>query len=203
PVVMGTSGSQQVTCAQSVNVTAAPPPQFLLTVQKEGTGSGEVTSSPAGIDCGATCSASYPQGTKVSLTAQADPGSTFAGWSGPCSGGGATCVATMDQSKTVRAKFEQPGFTLRLSKKTPVGLPLGRAVSTPPGIDCALLCTSQSASFPGGTVVTLTAQATVTGTFKGWTGDCSGDGPCVLTMDADKRVTAHFSPLPGGNASSS
>src|SRR5262249_45620207 len=84
-----------------------------------------------------------------------------------------------------------------------VGLPLGRVVTTPPGIDCDLLCTSQSASFPGGTVVTLTAQATVTGTFKGWTGDCSGDGPCVLTMDADKRVTAHFSPLPGGNASSS
>ena len=28
--------------------------------------------------------------------------------------------------------------------------------------------------------------------FKEWTGDCSGTGPCVLVVTADKNVTAHF-----------
>jgi len=46
------------------NVTTSP-----LTVTRAGTGSGTVTSSPAKIDCGATCSASFPSGTVVSLTA--------------------------------------------------------------------------------------------------------------------------------------
>ena len=60
---------------------------FTLTVVKAGTGSGTVTSSPAGITCGSTCSALFASGTSVTLTATADSGSTFAGWSGEgCSG---------------------------------------------------------------------------------------------------------------------
>lgn len=38
-------------------------------------GSGMVTSSPAGIDCPGTCSATFAPGTEVTLTATADPGS--------------------------------------------------------------------------------------------------------------------------------
>ena len=61
---------------------------FPLTVSKGGTGSGTVTSSPAGINCGSTCSATYNSGTSVTLTAAAASGSTFGGWSGACSGTG-------------------------------------------------------------------------------------------------------------------
>jgi List-Bact-rpt repeat protein/prenyltransferase/squalene oxidase-like repeat protein len=79
-------------------------PTHTLTVTKSGTGSGTVTSSPSGIDCGATCSASFAQGTIVTLTATAAAGSTFTGWSGDCTGTG-TCTVTMDQARAVTATF--------------------------------------------------------------------------------------------------
>jgi len=44
-------------------------PVFTLTVAKQGTGSGSVTSSPEGISCGHTCSSGYMDGTVVTLTA--------------------------------------------------------------------------------------------------------------------------------------
>src|SRR5262249_52175663 len=62
-----------------------------LSVAKNGTGTGSVTSSPAGINCGSTCSHSFADGSAVTLTATADAGSKFTGWSGGgCSGTG-TC----------------------------------------------------------------------------------------------------------------
>jgi Divergent InlB B-repeat domain len=71
---------------------------------------------------------------------------------------------------------------------------LGSVTSTPAGIDCGLLCTSTTAAFPSGTVVTLTAQA-APGGFQAWTGDCAGDGTCVVTMSSNKDVVAHFTLL--------
>jgi hypothetical protein len=53
-----------------------------LTVTKGGSGSGTVTSTPAGIDCGADCSEAYTENTVVTLTANPATNSTFAGWSG-------------------------------------------------------------------------------------------------------------------------
>ncbi|MDE2180609.1 MAG: hypothetical protein KGJ40_07160, partial [candidate division NC10 bacterium] len=73
-----------------------------LTVTKAGTGSGTVTSSPAGINCGSTCSGSFASGTAVTLTATADAGSTFAGWSGDCNGSG---QVTMNANKSCTATF--------------------------------------------------------------------------------------------------
>jgi hypothetical protein len=75
-----------------------------LTVTKGGTGNGTVTSDVPGIDCGPTCSFSFPQDTVVTLTADAGPGSTFTGWSGDCGGGG-TCQVTMGGARSVRAVF--------------------------------------------------------------------------------------------------
>ncbi len=63
----------------NVTMTAAGP-QPTLTVNKTGTGSGTVTSSPSGINCGSTCSAQFAQGTAVTLTAN------------PTAGGAATAV---------------------------------------------------------------------------------------------------------------
>ena len=78
--------------------------QEWLRVGKNGTGSGTVTSSPGAINCGATCSQSYTQGTVVTLTPTAAAGSTFAGWSGDCTGTGA-CTVTMSQARSVTATF--------------------------------------------------------------------------------------------------
>ena len=63
-----------------------------------------MTSNPAGINCGSTCSHGYLPGTVVTLTATPASGSTFAGWSGACSGTG-TCQITMSQAQAVTATF--------------------------------------------------------------------------------------------------
>jgi hypothetical protein len=193
PTVQVTSGSEQVSCSNGVSIAPPATPMFPLTVSRLGTGSGTVSSSPVGIDCGNTCSASYPQGTTVTLTAQPAAGSSFVGWSGVCSGLG-TCTVAMDGARSVTARFDLQNFTLNVVK-TPLGPILGTVTSAPAGINCGLLCANASATYPSGTVVTLTAQAIVTALFQGWAGDCGGSGTCVVTMDGDKSVTADFSLL--------
>src|SRR5439155_20503778 len=67
-----------VTVTASTTVTATFDVQwFALTVVKAWTGSGMVTRTPAGIDCGTACSATSPIGTFVTLTATPITGSTF------------------------------------------------------------------------------------------------------------------------------
>jgi hypothetical protein len=81
------------TCTATFNLE--PVSSFSLTVAKAGTGSGTVTSSPAGINCGTACSANFNSGTVVALTATPASGSTFAGWSGTgCSTGTVTLTAS-------------------------------------------------------------------------------------------------------------
>ena len=70
------SGSCEVTMDEAQEVTATfdlePTPEFPLSVTKSGTGSGKVTSSPAGIDCGATCTAEFEEGEEIN-SARAPP----------------------------------------------------------------------------------------------------------------------------------
>jgi Domain of unknown function (DUF4214)/Divergent InlB B-repeat domain/Bacterial TSP3 repeat len=76
-----------------------------LTVGKAGTGSGLVTSAPAGINCGAGCTGNYAPATSVTLTAAPANGSIFVGWSGSgCSGTGG-CTLSMSQPRSVTASF--------------------------------------------------------------------------------------------------
>jgi Divergent InlB B-repeat domain len=158
-----------------------------LTVSKSGAGSGTVSSSPVGINCGAVCAASYVSGTPVTLTATPATGSTFTGWSGGgCSGTG-TCVVTMNADTTVTAGFVVQSFALTVNR---TGNGTGTVTSAPTGINCGATC---STSFSFGTQVTLTASAATGATFTGWSGGgCSGIGTCVVTMNAAITVTANF-----------
>ena len=92
------TGAGRVDAFAAVN---AVPVNFLLTVTK--VGNGTVTSNPAGIDCGTTCSETFVSGTSVTLTATPSAGNTFAGWSGDCSG--TTCTLSMTAAKNVIATF--------------------------------------------------------------------------------------------------
>ena len=83
---------------------APTPVNYTLTVSRSGSGGGTVTSSPAGINCGATCTANFVTGSAVTLTASPAGGSTFAGWSGACSSTG-TCAVSMIAAQSVTATF--------------------------------------------------------------------------------------------------
>jgi len=161
-------------------------PNIQLTVKSAGTGTGTVASSPSGINCGQTCSASFASGTSVKLTATPATGSTFAGWSGACSGTG-TCAVTLTASTSVTATFN--GSTSVQVTVQSAGTGTGTVTSSPTGINCGTTCT---ASFASGTPVTLTAAPSTGSTFAGWSGGCSGTGSCVVTPTANATVTATF-----------
>jgi Domain of unknown function DUF11/PASTA domain/Divergent InlB B-repeat domain len=82
---------------------------FMVTVGKPGNGSGTVTSDVPGINCGSTCSAPYAKGAVVTLTAVADGGSSFAGWTGDCAAYGTNpnCVITIGGPANVGANFNR------------------------------------------------------------------------------------------------
>jgi len=76
-----------------------------LNVTKAGTGAGNVTSNPAGINCGTDCSEAYSHNTVVTLMATANTGSIFTGWSGPDAGECATGHVLMAADKRCTATF--------------------------------------------------------------------------------------------------
>jgi uncharacterized repeat protein (TIGR02543 family) len=189
------TGTCAVTLSAATTVTATfsstPPPPTSYTLSVTKSGSGTVNSSPAGIACGATCSAAFGSNTAVTLTATPATDFTFAGWGGDCAGTG-PCTLTMTQGKNVTATFTagQPPapitYTLLVAKN---GTGRGTVGSTPAGITCGSKC---SASFTNGTTVTLTAFPVMGSTFTGWSGACTGTGSCVVPMNQAKNVTATF-----------
>ena len=92
---------------------------YTLSVIKTGTGSGTVTSDPAGIECGADCGNDYPADTPLTLTATPDANSNFSvwsgDWSGDCTGTDTTVGVTMDVNKTCTANFAIKTFTVQVS----------------------------------------------------------------------------------------
>jgi len=114
PVLVVTNQSQTApnprsSASRSFSISTATAPSATPTLSvRIGSGNGTVMSSPAGIDCGTDCSQTYTEGTSVTLTATPAPGSSFAGWSGPCSGTG-QCTISMDQSRSAGAAFSLVG----------------------------------------------------------------------------------------------
>jgi hypothetical protein len=187
------TGSCQITLnGADANVTATfqenAPLQVALTVSLVGSGVGTITSAPAGITCGATCSAEYDVGTPVTLTATPASGSTFTGWEGSCSGTG-TCTVTLSAATSVSARFDIviPQYTITVA---PAGNGSGSVTSSPAGISCGSTC---QATYASGTIITLTAQPASGSDFVGWSGsNCAGTGPCTVAADASKTITATF-----------
>jgi hypothetical protein len=156
-----------------------------LTVEKSGNGSGSVTSEPAGVSCGSTCSHAFAPGSTVILTAAHAAGSLFVGWSGACSGT-STCVLTMNSPQTAVATFARRSQSLTVVR---TGRGKGLVTSHPAGISCGSTC---SHGFPYGSVVTLTAKAGKKTTFQGWSGACSGRTTCRVSMTDARSVRAYF-----------
>jgi uncharacterized repeat protein (TIGR02543 family) len=141
-----------------------------------GTGSGTVTRNPN--------QTTFASGAQVTLTATPSSGYVFTGWSGSAAGSTNPLTITMDADKTVTANFQGSG-TVTYMLTTSVAAGSGTITRDP-----------NQASFASGAQVTLTATPTTGYVFSGWGGSASGStNPLVVTMSADKTITASFTPV--------
>ncbi len=163
-----------------------------VTVRVEG--SGTVVSYPAGITCGAKddgCRATFKRSGRVKLTAAAERGHRFAGWSGGCQGTGRCDISGNARRVAVGARFvaDDDARTLTVVIR---GDGDGRVVSRQSGIDCGEVC---SASFARDTRVVLTAIPQEGSRFPGWTDPAcaaaAGD-TCTITLASSREVAVRF-----------
>ncbi len=184
-----------VAAAPAVSLEVSAASYTRLTITKSGTGSGAVTSGPAGINCGSDCTQRYVVGSTIALTATASGNSTFSGWSGNCATTSATTQIVLNSRSTCTATFTLKAATvtyvLTVSKS---GTGSGSVVSTPSGISCGLAC---SANYAASTTVTLTAAANPDSIFDGWSGNCPGTlASTTLVVSANSNCNANFSLKP-------
>jgi sugar lactone lactonase YvrE len=172
-----------------------PTPEYELTVKKTGDGSGEVKSSPAGIECDPKCSAKFEEDTEVTLTAKADPENEFIGWTGceaeTVSKAEGTCKVAVSEKKEVEAEFKSEGtekFPLEVVIEGPGS---GKVTSSPAGIECPAAC---SAEFFKGVKVTLTAKEDEGSKFASWTGCDANPSPtkCEVSISGPREVKVKF-----------
>ncbi|MDQ1424824.1 MAG: trimeric autotransporter adhesin [Acidimicrobiaceae bacterium] len=184
----------------------------VLTVEPAGDGIGHVTSDPPGINCPGTCTASFPAGRQVTLTATSGPNSQFTGWSAPCTGTG-SCTVTMAADVSV-----SPEFVAVAVLNVGVGSDRTCVISVcasgygsvridpgphqcdglvPSSTTVGTIGTSCALTFPPGTGVTIT-EITHDGHFGGWGGACAAAGPtCTFAMPVGSAlVTAEWAPGP-------
>lgn len=184
------TGSCTVNVSGLTSVQASFSGRPVLTVRRDGAGSGLVVSTDGSISCGTACSVTVNPGSTVTLSARADTGSSFAGWTGGgCSGTG-TCTVRLDSSSAVVATFDK----LASHALTVAVTGTGRVDTSPAGIaNCTASGGTCSASYLSGTVVTLSATAPAGAAFTGWGGACSGTtATCTLSVSAAQAVTASF-----------
>jgi hypothetical protein len=185
----GTAQSCTLTLEGTTVVTAAfAPRQYDVAIQVVGRGTGTVTGGGLSCTTGSAqgCTGAVPSGV-VEFTAEPASGSFFAGWGGVCPRT-TDPVCTVDFLGTgiVQAVFEPLTFELTVGVNGP-GTVAGGPISCPAGA-----CT---ATFPNVTPpaqVTLVATPTGGATFWGWSGACSGTGPCTVTMDGSRSAFANF-----------
>ncbi len=154
-----------------------------LFIEKIGTGSGTVTTDPAGMNCDTVCSYDYPLGSVVTLIAAPSPGSFFTGWGGhpDCADG----VVTLVDEMSCTALFDIGIQTLFVNR---AGTGSGTVVSDPAGIDCGTDCVE---AYNIGEKVLLAATPDSGSVFWGW----EGDPDCLdgfVTVVSEMGCTAVF-----------
>ncbi len=196
----GCDSTTATTCMVSVNaarnVTATfnlnAPQTLNVTKMGSAAGGAAVTSSPAGINCGADCTEAFPGGTAVVLTASAPVSAVFAGFAGCDTSTLTTCTVSVTSLRNVIATFTSvPLRNLTVSRNGD-----GTGLVTGPGITCAPDCTEP---YNNGTSVVLVASPSVAGSrFTGWTGcDSVATNACRLTITSDRSVSASFTQANG------
>lgn len=164
---------------------------FVLSV----TGSGAVLINSA-QSCTGNCAYQFNPGTVLTLAAVPAQGASFLGWGLECQscGTNSICNITINHDTACSAQFsgqQAQNYILTVSVSGQ-----GTVTSNPSGINCSDTGGSCEAQYSNGTTVTLTATPAQGYKFSSWGGYCSGSSTtCQLVMNANKIVTATFSPL--------
>ncbi len=162
----------------------------VITIKTDGTPGSSVTSIPAGIDCGATCSSLFVNGTDVQLTAIVPVGYAIQ-WQGDsgCAGSTATITiqkVTADTTCRVVLSPSSPRLTLTLQ-----GEGSGQvALSSPSGFICA--SGSCTVSLPLGTSLFLTATADSRSSFVSFSNNFGNLNPVMTTIRGDTTFVVTF-----------
>ena len=117
----------------------------------------------------------HASGTEVTVIADPTDRYQFSEWGGDCTGS-SPCVVTMDDNKSVAANFVRL-FTLTAQANPTVG---------------GTVSPDSATSYTAGSKITVVANPTEGYQFSEWGGDCTSISACMVTMDADKSVTAKF-----------
>jgi hypothetical protein len=190
----GTAATCTVSMQAARTVTASfnAPPAHTFTLNVSVAGDGTVSSQPAGIDCGTTCSAAFSSGASVELSATPAAGQVLSGWGGACTGAGTSCTVAMNQARSVNVVFAAAPPVQRMLSVALTGN--GSVRSQPVGVDCGTAC---SATFADGSSVVLTATPATGQRFSGWSGACTGtSSTCAVAMSTDRSVGAAFAAAP-------
>jgi Divergent InlB B-repeat domain len=157
-VTAGNTSTAGSACSGSGGGGGTTPQSYTLTVSTAGSGSGSVTSNPAGISCPGTCSATYVGGDEVTMSETPAAGSTFAGWSGVCSGT-APCTFEMGADESLTATFNSSG--------SPGSGGGGSSTTPPPPPSGTVSSASGSSSSATGTATAANAGTTATAVGTG------------------------------------
>ena len=185
----GTQGTCQVFIDDAKDVGASFVNDYPLTVNKSGGGTGVVTSSVPGIDCGADCTNDFPVRSTVRITIVPNADTRLVSWHRlGCLDYQLTCDVVMNGPVALNIELAlKPVMTV-----TVVGD--GRLVVQPGG-ECASTC-----RIPVDIgLVMLTAIPEPGGEFLGFAGLCAGQGNlpnCNHYMNSDILVKAVFGAIP-------
>jgi hypothetical protein len=112
----GDCSGMDLTCAVTMDMTRSVTatfdllPTYTLSINLLGDGTGNISSAPAGINCGdggSDCTTVLYPGTVITLTATPATDSSFTGWGGDASGMDNPLVITVDGNKSIEANFTE------------------------------------------------------------------------------------------------
>ncbi|MCP4538457.1 MAG: hypothetical protein GY832_15080 [Chloroflexi bacterium] len=166
----GTVSPDTITMTRDMTVTAAfDLLTYTLTVTTTGNGTGTVDLVPAG--------GVYDHGTGVTLTATANPGSYFGGWTGDLLTADSIETLVMDGNKQVTATFgTEPPVTYTLTVQT-----VGSGTVDPAG-----------GTYISGTVLNLRATPDAGWQFAGWSGGVISEQPGQCHDDGGRERHSYF-----------
>lgn len=194
PIYSISSGSTPWLQGPAVPVQVLDPALgYAVSLTKPGTGTGAVSSTPSGLDCPSACSSTSTQlnnGGQISLSAQADSGNYFAGWSGACQGQGGCLISMLGAPLNVAANFVPlpVASATNAALNLQVGQPLSALVPISASGGTAPLSFSVAPPLPAGL------------SFDAGTGSVSGT-PSIAASAATYTVTVQDALSYSSNAS--